>query len=125
MLNSGEVPGMFAQDEKDRVCSDIREWVIAQGLIPTKEVCYASFISRVRNNLHIVLAMSPVGEAFRARCRQFPSLINCCTIDWFSQWPEDALLLVSRKFLAGTDLGNDEVCSGQASQAAPPHCLPP
>ena len=27
--------------------------------------------------------MSPVGEAFRARCRQFPSLINCTTIDWF------------------------------------------
>ena len=43
------------------------------------------------------------------RCRQFPSLINCCTIDWYSQWPEEALISVSRKFLAGTDLGGDEV----------------
>ena len=47
------------------------------------------------------------------RCRQFPSLINCCTIDWYSQWPEDALISVSRKFLAGTDLGGDEVSRGE------------
>lgn len=31
----------------------------------------------------MVLAMSPIGEAFRNRLRQFPSLVNCCTIDWF------------------------------------------
>ena len=43
---------------------------------------WRTFINRVRDNLHLVLALSPVGEAFRARCRQFPSLINCCTIDW-------------------------------------------
>ena len=41
------------------------------------------FINRCRENLHIVLAMSPIGDAFRNRLRQFPSLINCCTIDWF------------------------------------------
>lgn len=27
----------------------------------------------------------------------------------FSQWPEDALMSVARKFLAGTDLGGEEV----------------
>ena len=27
--------------------------------------------------------MSPIGDAFRNRLRMFPSLINCCTIDWF------------------------------------------
>lgn len=41
------------------------------------------FVERVREQLHIVLAMSPIGEAFRARIRMFPSLVNCCTIDWF------------------------------------------
>ena len=44
---------------------------------------YNFFIERVRSNLHICLAMSPIGDAFRNRLRQFPSLINCCTIDWF------------------------------------------
>lgn len=44
---------------------------------------YGFFIDRVRANLHVVLAMSPIGDAFRSRLRMFPSLINCCTIDWF------------------------------------------
>jgi dynein heavy chain len=36
----------------------------------------------------------------------FPSLINCCTIDWFNEWPKDALLAVSTKYLASVDLGS-------------------
>ena len=41
------------------------------------------FIERTKEMLHIVLAMSPIGDAFRNRLRKFPSLISCCTIDWF------------------------------------------
>lgn len=52
-----------------------------------RDAVYNHFISRVRSNLHIVLCMSPVGDAFRTRCRMFPSLVNCCTIDWFTEWP--------------------------------------
>ena len=44
---------------------------------------YNYFIERVKENLHVVLAMSPIGDTFRNRLRMFPSLINCCTIDWF------------------------------------------
>ena len=44
---------------------------------------YNFFVERIRQNLHIVLTMSPIGDAFRDRLRKFPSLINCCTIDWF------------------------------------------
>ncbi len=109
LLNSGEVPGLFTSDEKDRVMADIRDYVRALGLAETKDQLYSSFINRSRENLHVVLCMSPVGEAFRARCRQFPSLINCCTIDWFNEWPEEALLSVSTFFLSIVDLGTDEV----------------
>ena len=35
--------------------------------------------------------MSPIGDAFSTRLRMFPSLISCCTIDWFTEWPEEAL----------------------------------
>jgi dynein heavy chain len=80
------VPGLFAPNELEQVVADVREWVEASGGNPSRDGCYAAFIDRVRNNLHIVLTMSPVGEAFRSRSRQFPSLINCCTIDWHSNW---------------------------------------
>lgn len=67
------------------------------------------FIERVRRNLHVALCMSPVGEAFKRRLRMFPSLVNCTTIDWFSDWPEDALLEVALKYLSDIDLGTDVV----------------
>ena len=41
------------------------------------------FVNRCKENLHVILAMSPIGDAFRNRLRKFPSLIDCCTIDWF------------------------------------------
>jgi len=43
--------------------------------------------------------MSPIGDAFRRRCRLFPSLVNNSTIDWFDDWPPEALLSVSLKTL--------------------------
>ena len=52
-------------------------------------------MAQCRERLHIVLAFSPVGEQFRNRCRQFPSIINCCTIDWYNAWPKDALYSVA------------------------------
>ena len=42
--------------------------------------------------------MSPVGDQLRVRCRNFPSLVNCCTLDWFDNWPEQALRTVSVQF---------------------------
>ena len=48
--------------------------------------------------------MSPLGDDFRRRLRMFPSLVNCCTIDWFLPWPEDALRSVAHRALTEEDL---------------------
>ena len=47
---------------------------------------------------------SPIGDAFRRRLRMFPSLVNCCTIDWFRAWPADALDAVASTFLAEVEM---------------------
>ena len=53
------------------------------------------FEDTAKNSLHIVLAMSPIGDDFKRRLRMFPALVNCCTIDWFLAWPKDALQSVA------------------------------
>lgn len=40
--------------------------------------------------------------------RQYPALVNCTTINWFSEWPHEALLEVAEKYLMGVDLGTQE-----------------
>lgn len=74
---------------------------------PWKDL-YASLPWRKETNqVCFSLAMSPIGDAFRNRLRMFPSLINCCTIDWFQSWPTDALELVANKFLEDVELDDN------------------
>jgi len=110
ILNSGEVPNLFEAEEYSALINGIRQHAKEAG-VPEhdRDAIYNHLIGRVRDNLHIVLCMSPVGEAFRTRCRMFPSLVNCCTIDWFSEWPREALLSVSQNFFEEIDLGNDSI----------------
>ncbi|CAG9093249.1 unnamed protein product [Plutella xylostella] len=43
---------------------------------------FGYYVERVRASLRVAAALSPVGDQFRTRLRMFPSLVNCCTIDW-------------------------------------------
>ena len=85
ILNTGEVPNIFAVDEKMAIIDRMR--VHAKALKNGKNMSsndlFEFFLRRLRDNLHIVLAFSPIGDAFRSRLRKFPSIINCSTIDWF------------------------------------------
>ena len=40
-----------------------------------------------------------MGSTLRVRGRKFPALINCTCIDWFHEWPQEALISVSMRFL--------------------------
>jgi dynein heavy chain len=52
--------------------------------------------------------MSPAGDALRVRARKFPSLIDCCTINWFDSWSQEALVSVAEKLLASMPLAEDQ-----------------
>ena len=109
ILNAGEVPDLFAADELGKIVESVRPLAKAAGKQETRDVIYAHFVQLCRENLHVVLTFSPVGEAFRNRLRMFPSLVNCCTIDWFMPWPKDALKSVALQFLAKVDLGSEDL----------------
>ena len=97
ILNAGEVPNLFAQEEYENIVETLRPLAKQVGMEARDEILHY-FISLCRQNLHITLAFSPVGEKFRERCRQFPSIINCCTIDWYQKWPAEALYSVADRF---------------------------
>uniref|UniRef100_A0A7S0KGL4 Dynein-1, subspecies f n=1 Tax=Micromonas pusilla TaxID=38833 RepID=A0A7S0KGL4_MICPS len=107
MLTSGMVPGLYADDEKEGIAGGVRDDCAKAGLGETKEACWRYYVDRCRNNLHIVLAMSPVGDTLRTRCRNFPGMVNNTVIDWFTPWPEDALRSVSEVFLRDLDMPDE------------------
>ena len=102
MLSLGIHPGLFDLDERDAICSMVRE----KGISGTNESLWEYFIETSRNNLRIILAMSPSGDKLRVRCRNFPCLISSMTIVWFFSWPKEALIEVASHFLS-TDTNID------------------
>lgn len=111
ILNTADVPNLYAMDEKaeilEKMMTIARDVSGGKKVEMTPMVLYNLFIERIKKNLHIVLTMSPIGDTFRNRLRMFPSLINCCTIDWYAFWPEDALEKVARMSLRDLDIGSE------------------
>ena len=104
VLNSGDVPNLYKNEDMDNIMSACRAACQQAGIPPTKANVFSTYLSRVKANVHVVLAFSPVGDAFRTRLRMFPSLVNCCTIDWFAEWPAEALYSVGKQQMTLEDL---------------------
>lgn len=58
------------------------------------------------------LCFSPVGDGFRSRATKFPAIVTATVIDWFYDWPQDALLSVAEKFLADVEMDSEEIRAG-------------
>ena len=108
VLNSGDVPNLYENEDRDRILEGMR-YVSASD--PSSDdsggvgadAIFARYVARVRENFRLALALSPAGSKFRERCRSFPSLVNCSTIDWYDPWPTAALDAVARHFLFEKD----------------------
>jgi dynein heavy chain len=101
VLNSGDVPNLYAIEDFESIATSCRKVCQELGMQPTKANLFAAYLTRVKKNVHVVLAFSPVGDSFRNRLRMFPSLVNCCTIDWFHEWPGEALYSVAKQQITG------------------------
>lgn len=109
ILNGGDVPNLYRAEDMDPILKVGKDECMEKGITVTKMNMFMAYLSRIVKNIHMVVAMSPLGEIFRARLRNFPSLVTCCTLDWFSEWPEEALLGVGKGQIAqrDIDLGDD------------------
>ena len=110
LLNSGEIPNLFTEEEKTEAFKDLPDPITGKKPMegPTEEK-WARLITNERANLHVCICMSPIGNVLRLRCQKFPSLVNCCTLDWYSNWPDEALMSVSYKKMVDLKLPSDEI----------------
>lgn len=104
ILNSADVANIYSQEDLDLITAACKPDCIKKGIRPTKMNTFNQYVLRVRSNIHVVLCMSPLGPLFRTRIRKFPSLTNCCTIDWFTEWPDEALQSVAARFMTSSSL---------------------
>ncbi|VVC44482.1 Dynein heavy chain, domain-2,Dynein heavy chain domain,Dynein heavy chain, P-loop containing D4 domain,P- [Cinara cedri] len=106
LLNSGEIPNLFNLDEQQNILEMVR--FAAQGgnrnLDIAPLIVFNYFINRCKQNLHICLCFSPIGSTFKNLLRLYPSMVNCCTVDWFRDWPDDALEMIAHKYLNDVNL---------------------
>mmetsp|Transcript_18662 Transcript_18662/g.41434 ORF Transcript_18662/g.41434 Transcript_18662/m.41434 type:complete len:1758 (-) Transcript_18662:2744-8017(-) len=105
VLNSGDVPNLYKTEDVDEIARTCKAACVSAGLQVNKPNIFAVYLARVKRCVHVVLCFSPVGDAFRTRLRMFPSLVTCCSIDWFSEWPPDALYSVAHQQMTVEDLG--------------------
>ncbi|KAF7254360.1 Dynein heavy chain 6, axonemal [Varanus komodoensis] len=109
ILKSGQVPNLFEKEELDNIIVPLTS-VAEKAKHPNKiENIYSFFLERVRTNLHVVFTTSAAGLVFRQRCRTYPAIVNCCTIDWYDAWPEEALCHVAKSYFRQDDTLGDEV----------------
>lgn len=106
LLNSGEIPNLYEIDEKQEILELVR--LDAQGGNRNLDISALQVLDyfkvRCKEKFHICMCLSPIGNSFRNRLRMYPSLINCCTIDWFDSWPEDALEKVAYHHIKNINL---------------------
>ena len=101
ILSTGEVPGLFAKDEMMAMTADLQQDFLKYrpNLEETQDNLKQYFTDCVRDNLHVILCMSPMNPKFPVRARKFPGLVSSPTVDWFLPWPEEALISVSKGFI--------------------------
>jgi len=95
-------------EEKAKICEDLSTQFAKNTENMSNNQKYAFFTKICKNNLHMIITVSPVGDEYRKRLRTFPSLINCSTIDWFLPWPMDALRSVSNYLLEELEFREDQ-----------------
>ena len=99
LLTGRDILALFSPEDLEAIQIEIRSWASENGYDMNRTSIFQAFSDRVSRNLRVVVTRSPVGNLLRTHIRRFPSLIHCCTVDWFTAWSEDALQLVARLYL--------------------------
>ncbi|KAE9115561.1 Cytoplasmic dynein 2 heavy chain 1 [Phytophthora fragariae] len=107
LLSSGEVPGLYTHEEIEPQIAPLKELMLesigASGQEHIRTV-YDFFVSRVRQFVHVVLAMDSRNPQFVLRCESNPALYTRCTIVWMGEWNTSSMARLPELLLNGSEL---------------------
>jgi dynein heavy chain len=69
LLSSGEIAELYTLEEKEGIINNVRAKVKSEGKADTRDNCWTWFIDKIKQNLHMTLCFSPVGDSLRKRSR--------------------------------------------------------
>lgn len=103
LLNNGFIPNLWAREEQEALVNSLKKEADQSGNGGGPDKIFEYFVEKIRKNVHLILCMSPVGDSLRIRSRKFPGIVNSMMIDWFFNWPKEALVEVANSFLADVE----------------------
>ena len=62
------------------------------------------FFKGAREFVTVILCFSPLGDGLRRTLHEYTGIASCCTIDWYEEWPIDALSAMAHKLFDGITL---------------------
>jgi dynein heavy chain len=101
-LNGGIVPNIFNTEDLYKIKDEVtfkKEYKRDGQTSENPDLQTEWLYRRIKDNMHLSICMSPIGEKFRNYTRMYPALINNTTIDWFMPWPLEALTEVADRFI--------------------------
>ncbi|KAL8004079.1 putative AAA+ ATPase domain, dynein heavy chain region D6 P-loop domain-containing protein [Plasmopara halstedii] len=109
LLSSGEVPGLYTHEEIEPQIAPLKELMLesigATGQEHIRTV-YDFFVSRIRQFVHLVIAMDARNPPFVLRCESNPALYTRCTIVWMGEWNSSSMVRLPELVLTGSELAN-------------------
>lgn len=75
LLSSGEIPDLFATEDRDEIVNAMRGETKAQGLVDTSENCWSVFIQRVSLPVYLLICSCHID---RLRCIRHGSVTIFC-----------------------------------------------
>ena len=66
ILNGGDVPNLYRPEDLEPILKVGKDECIEKGIPITKMNMFSAYLGRIVKNTHMIVAMSPLGEIFRA-----------------------------------------------------------
>ncbi|CAB3367864.1 Hypothetical predicted protein [Cloeon dipterum] len=96
LLASGEIPGLYSNEELESLMGTLREMASQDGFIGSLT---AYFAERVKNNLHVILVMDSSDPNLVQNCESNPAIYKLCSIQWNDYWLEQSMTKISQHLL--------------------------